>query len=740
MIAGQQFAAGPSVATVNAEFDFETYSEAGLVWSHAMQRWEQLPGLSAQKKGLKGTGVRPYVEHPTFEVLMLAYDLKDGKGKRQWLPGMAPPQDLFDHIRAGKPIEAHRDGFEYDVWMIHCVPKLGWPPISFEQRRCSMAKAAAHALPRSLADVGAVLGIQNQKLADGMRLITKWTMPRKPTQKNPRLRLVPSDDPADYEKFKAYNVRDIEAEAEVSVRCPDLAPDELEVWQTSERVNFRGLGCDMPGIEACIAIVLQAFDKYNAELRTLTRGVVSEASKLPALKVWAGLMGFPMHSATEESIDEYLLVPHIPANVKRALQIRQLVGSASVKKLFAMRACASKYQRLHDLYVYYGSHTGRWTGAGPQPQNLFKGDFGNILDVEKALAIIHVGSLELVEYHYGDALQAVNSVLRSLFVAAPGHVLMCSDYTGIENVVAAGLAGEEWMLDVYRTHGMIYEATASNITGIPFDEYVKHRTDTGGIATYKDGVLMAIKGGKHHPTRQTLGKPGALGSQFGGWIGGWKGFDADKYLNDDQIKEGILAWRAKSPWIVEMWGGQFRGGFGRGPYVEQSYGLEGAAVQAVKNPGTAYSYRDITYQVHGDCLYCRLPSGRFLTYHNPRLTPSTREWNPQWVVELSYMGWNTNPKKGPKGWVRMFTYGGSLFENVVQGVARDIQAGALVRLEKAGYRPVLHTHDEICGEPPVGFGSIEEFERIMCDVQPWARAWPISAAGGWVGPRYGKFE
>jgi DNA polymerase len=723
MIAGEVFAAGHYVASVVPSFDFETYCEAGLVWNHAMQRWDALPGLSAQKKGLKGVGTRAYVEHPTFELLMLAYDLKDGRGVRQWIPGQPYPQDLFDHIHRGGLLEAFRVGFEHDVWQHHCVPKLGWPALNPLNLRCAQAKSRAWALPPSLAEVGAVLEIPNAKMADGKRMIAKWTMPRKPTKKNPRTRLLPEDDPADYEKFKLYNRTDVVAEDEVSIRVPDLTPDELEIWQVDQRINDRGLHIDRESVEACIVIVDQAFAKYNAELRALTGNAVLEASKLPALKAWAATQGVTMHSATEESIDEYLKQP-LPAKVRRALEIRQLIGSASIKKLFAMRACASKEQRLHDLYSYYASHTGRWTGNGPQPQNLYKGAWKDIKEIERALAIIRCGVLELVEYHFGDALQAVNNCLRSLFTAAPGYDFVCSDFTGIENVVAAGLAGEEWILNVYRTDAMIYEATASLITGIPMEEYRRHKRETG----------------KHHPSRQTLGKPGALGSQFGGWINAWKGFGADEFLNDDEIKAGILAWRAKSPWIVEMWGGQTRGGFGRGPQIEQYYGLEGSAIQAVKNPGVAFGYRDITYQMHGDCLYCRLPSGRFLTYHQPRLTPATRKRAAPWESQLSYMGYNTNPKKGPKGWIRMSIYGGLLFENVVQAVARDIQAGALVRLERAGYRPVLHTHDEICGEVPQGWGSVEQFEAIMCDVQPWARSWPIKAAGGWRGPRYGKFD
>lgn len=723
MLAGEVYAAGAGVATVLPDFDFETYSEAGLVWNPALKKWDHLPGVSPQKRGIKATGSRTYVEHPTFEVLMLAYDLKDGRGPRQWLPGMPPPQDLFDHINSGGLLEAFRVGFEYDVWTYHCVPKLGWPALNPANLRCAQAKARAHALPDSLAEVGKVMRIENQKMKSGKALITKWTMPRKPTVKNSRTRLLPGDDPASWEEFKLYNRVDIVSEAEVSVRTPDLSVDELAIWQVDRTVNDRGMAVDMAGIEACIVIVEQAFAKYNAELRNLTGGMVAEASQLPALKKWAATQGVVMHSATEESIDEFLK-GWLPPAVRRALEIRQLIGSASIKKLFAMRACVSPLQRLHDLYGYYASHTGRWTGSGPQPQNLYKGDWKDIAEIERALAIIRVGCLELVEYHYGDALTAVNNVLRSLIVSAPGFDLVCSDFTGIENIVAAGLAGEEWVLEVYRTDALIYEATASVITGIPLQEFIDYKKQHG----------------KHHPMRNKMGKFGALGSQFGGWIGAWKGFGADEFLSDDEIKAGILAWRAKSPWIVEMWGGQTRGGFDRGPRVEELYGLEGAAIAAVKNPGATYGYRDINYQMHGDCLYCRLPSGRYLTYHEPRLTPSTREYASPWESALSYMGWNTNPKKGPKGWIRMYLYGGVLFENIVQAVARDIQAGALVRLEKAAYRPVLHTHDEIAGEVPERWGTVEEFEAIMCDVQPWARAWPIKAAGGWRGKRYGKFD
>jgi DNA polymerase len=227
-------------------------------------------------------------------------------------------------------------------------------------------------------------------------------------------------------------------------------------------------------------------------------------------------------------------------------------------------------------------------------------------------------------------------------------------------------------------------------------------------------------------------------SQFGGWIGAWKNFGAGEFLSDEEIKSAILAWRAKSPNIVEMWGGQTRNRFGRGgtEYAEL-YGLEGAAIAAVKYSGQSFHYRQIAYQVHGDALYCRLPSGRLLTYHEPRLRPSTREYARPWELELSFMGWNSNPTKGAMGWLRMYLYGGLAFENVTQATARDPLAGALVRLERSGYPVVLHTHDEPVAEIPEGFGSVAEFEGLMVPPDDWCRGWPIVAAGGWRGRRYG---
>lgn len=747
-----RYPAGYGISTVLPGFDFETRSAAGYQWNEAKQKWEGLPGAPKTSRGLEVVGRRNYIMHPTFRVLSLAYDLYDGHGIRYWYPGMAGPMDLLDYIASGQLIEAWNAGYEFDVWNMRATSWWGWPVLHLQNTRCAMAKARAHAMPGKLDRFGKVANLTYQKDPAGVALLDKFTKPKKPTKKRKGFWIEPHDEPAEFARLLQYNGRDVLSEGEASLRTPDLSETELEIWLVDQSINLRGIQVDVVGLENCIAIVEQAYAKYNAELRTLTGGAVEAASELKELTRWLAGRGIHMdrNSLDEEAVDAMLAKLRKAGATQtaeyRVLELRGLLGSASIKKLYSFKH-QNYLGRLYDLYTFFGARTGRWTGNGPQPQNLPSGIFHSLPEVEKALGVISHRCLELVEYYYpkNTALEVIASVLRGLLIAAPGYELICSDYTSIEGVITAALAGEEWSLEVFRTHGMIYEATAAEITGVPFDEFVKHRIDTGGVAHYENGKLMGIEGGAHHPLRKKLGKFAVLGSGFGGWIGAWKNFGADEYLSDPEIKQSILKWRAKSPMTVKLWGTQKRE-VAPWQYVPEYDGLEGAAVAAVRWPGKAFEYRGIAYQmsVQDDILYCRTPCGGFLTYHRPRLEPSTREWAQPWELSLSYEGDNKNPKMGPVGWVRMNLYGGKQTENVVQKLGRTVHASGLVNLERANYRPVLHSHDEPCGEVPVGWGTIEEFEALMTRIArtpgTFCYGWPIKAKGGWRGPRYGKFE
>ncbi len=810
--------AGLGHSTSRIELDFETYSEAGYVWNAERQRWDGPARAPQSKKGLPVVGAYNSIKHPTFEILWLAYDLKNGNGWRQWRPGLLPPLDLFEAIRAGQELEAWNVSYERWVWELYCVPMLRWPPVSDGQWRCAMAKARAFSLPGSLDKAGEVVNAKVRKDKAGSDLMKRLSMPINPTQAVPRTRVAPVYDEAtalaatvdlitamtavdphatdrrrstmarkavevvradaeDMAAYGRYNVTDILAESEIAGMTPDLADAELEWWRTHERINRRGVHIDRAGVQDCIAIVDQVFAKYNAELADITG--VDAASKVSQLQAWLQTRGHRLDSLDEDRVEEALSNPLLPPDVRRVLEIRAAAGSASVKKLFAILNRLCDDDRLRDLCIYYGARTGRSTGEGPQPLNMPKAGpdlckcsgcgqhFGdhhshcpfcqaprsgkaaewNPEMAEHALAQIARRSLEWVEYVYGSALLTVAGCLRSLFCAAPGHDLLGADYNSIEAIGLAMLSGEAWRKKVFSTHGKIYEASASTMFGVPLDEILGHKKATG----------------QHHPLRQK-GKVGELAFGYQGWLGAAQAFGMPG--TDDEIKEDILRWRSASPAVEWLWGGQTDGkaagilqnaqapGYEGhvadwlSPHVRTKrwsknpfyFGVEGMAIMAVLYPGEWHVvYRmdgtdsGVSFLCREGRLYCRIPSGRLLTYHNARLFESDRGG-----YLLNYWGWNSNPKNGQTGWIPMDTWGGRLVENINQAVCRDILAPACVSLERHGYPVVLHVYDEIVSEIPEGFGSAEEFQRIVETRPAWAHDWPIRAPDPFREKRYGK--
>jgi DNA polymerase len=728
--------AGLSHSTVMADIDFETYSEAGYVWDDLTQRWGPLPRASQGKKGLPVIGAPRYAEDPTTEVLSCAYDLRDGRGPRLWKPGDPPPSDLWLHVATGGLLQAWNVGFERYIWSQVCAPRLGWPVVQPGQWRCAMAKARAWSLPGSLDKAGEVLGAAVQKDKQGVRLLTRFSTPRNPTKNDPRRRVLVQGDPEEQGLYD-YNVKDIQAQAEIAALAPDLSEEELANWQLDQEINNRGVMIDTAAVNTCIGIVEEALAGFDAELNQLTGGAVTVSSQVARLSGWLGGQGVPMASLDEEHVAAALAEPGgLSSAARRALEIRAAAGSASVKKLFAMANQVCTDGRLRDLYTYHGARTGRRTGNGPQPMNLpnhgpevarcemcsrhfgkhaarcpwcgsdliRSSPVGWTTDpaiVEDALASFSLGSYEMARLVWGDVLPVISGCLRGLFIAAPGHDLVCSDYSAIEAVVLAELAGEAWRQEVFQGHGKIYEASASKITGVPVESYLQYRIDTG----------------KHHPDRK-MGKVLELALGYGGWTGALKAFGAGDFMTEDEMARTAGAWRDASPAVVALW-----------------RGLERITTGAVMQPGQWFDYRGMGALVRQDVLYLRLLSGRCLTYHRPRLRPSDRRPG-DWT--LSYETWNTNPKYGPTGWVRLGTYGPKLAENATQATARDIQWHGLRGLNAAGYKIVMEVYDENIAEIPEGWGSVEEFERIMADTPSWARGWPIRASGGWRGKRYRK--
>lgn len=558
---GDTLVAGLGVSTILAEMDYETYSEAGFYWDNDAGKWlgpPGAPGSDRDDKGLPVVGAANYVKHPTCEVNRCAYDLKDGRGRRRWRPGQPNPQDLFDFVARGGIVEAFNAPFERWVWSEVCEKRYGWPPCPpIEQWRCAVAKCRAHALPGSLGDVGKVLDVDVKKDDEGTRLIKKFTMPQKPTRLDPRTRhdlldtqqdvdetlallldrpdLKPADvrkirervaeDIADSARFADYNETDIEAEAHVSALVPDLSPDELTFWIDDQRINRRGVQIDVKAMHDCCAVLDQAIVKYGIEMRQLTGCAPTEVSKIIG---WLRAFGVHTDSLDEEAVEGLLKQRAVlPAPVVRALEIRAAVGSASVKKVYSMRARVTAEGRLHDMYLFHGAHTGRPTGDGVQSTNLPKAgpmvyrcecgrwhgshtmtcpwcnrltirgpkaaEEWNPPAVKDALAVIATRRLDVVEHYFGPALKTIAGCLRGLFIAKPGHVLVSSDFTAIEGVVVACLAGEQWRIDAYANDEPMYLLSAERMFGV-------------SVAEMKEYAKVH---GKHHPLRQK-GKGGEL--------------------------------------------------------------------------------------------------------------------------------------------------------------------------------------------------------------------------------------
>ena len=751
----------------HATIDFETYSAAGFVWDDASQSWKAPTG--ATKKGISAVGTVAYAEHPTTEVITLSYRLPGGELKR-WQPGMPAPQDLFDHIAAGGLVEAHNWLFEFALWHYVCRRLYGWPALPMHQMRCSAAKARVNNLPGALDSLTAVLPTTVKKNPDGKRLINKFSVPQKPTKKQPATRIYPHDDPADAERFYAYCDDDVRAEEEASALTMPMSAAELRFWQIDQKINWRGVGVDRDGVRNMISILEQALDRYGRECEELTGGL--SPSQGQKIQGWLQAKGITTSSLDAEAVEAALALPGIPDDARRVLEIRQLVGSASVKKLYAFERSASNDNRVRGIIMHHGARTGRPTGELAQPLNLPKSgpdliycgcgkphartdycpwcgisvpplrpkdapkDFpGSVKlkwpDVPKGYTdnpVDHVQtimasrSLDVVEWFFGDALLSISGCVRGMIWADEGNDLIASDYSAIEAVVTAALAGCEWRLETFRRREDIYlHSAAKIIPGRSYEWYMDYYNANNR---------------SHHPDRQKTGKVAELALGFGGWVGGWRGFDDSDTFTDEEVKANIIAWRAASPEIVEMWGGQERRA-GRERWLER-FGFEGAFINAVQYPTQAFTSHGITFYMRGDALIIRLLSGRELTYHSPRLWPTSRDYALPGVLDITYQTWNSNPKYGPIGWVAMKTYSGRIAENIVQATAHDIQRFGIEALEAAGYPIVLHVYDEDIAEVPEGWGSLEEFETIMSTMPPWAAGWPVRASGGWRGRRYRK--
>jgi DNA polymerase len=640
---------------------------------------------------LKAVGSYRYATDPATEIICVAY-AADDQPVQLWIPGNPVPPEFIEAARNPRwVLAAHGDHFETAIEQHVLAPRYGWPLVPLERHACTMALALAHGLPARLSAAADALELSNRKDAAGERLMHQTSKPRRARQDEDPAGTFWFDDQERLDRLYAYCRQDVEVERELYTRLSPLPPDEQATWVLSSKINDRGFCVDRKFAEAARTIAQAAAPEIDQELATITGGAVTGINQITRLQAWLTEQGYPLEKLDRKAIEKLLFDPELPPQVQRVLELRLGGAQAAVKKIDALLARAGNDDRVRGAFRYHGASTGRWVGEGFQPQNLKR---PAVDDLAAAIAAVATGDYEHVRKLYPRPLSIIGDCSRSMIIAAPGHVLIGADFASIESRVLAWVAGEEWKLDSYRH----FDATRD-----PRDEpYCITACKIFGVA---NGSFD-----KSSPERG-IGKTCDLAFGYAGGLGAWRKFQPGQF-SDQEVEKFKTDWRAAHPAIKRFW-----------------HKIDRAAWTAVRERGRITHCGPVAFRCTGAFLQLKLPSGRKLSYPQPRIVGDEHE---QSVVFADNGAGQFKDCRHGNG-----AYGGLWTENVVSGIARDLLADAMLRFEAAGYPIVLHVHDEIVAEVPQGCGSSEDFTHLMTRKPLWALELPI-AAGAWSGPRYCK--
>ncbi len=617
-------------------------------------------------------GVYAYADSPAFEVLLFAYCFDGGETRVIDLAqGEVLPEEVAEAVFDGSVVKtAFNANFERT-----CLSKYFGRYLPPDSWHCSAVQAAVLALPRSLEDVGAVLGLDERKMKEGRELIRYFCVPCKPTKANGgRRRNLPCHAPEKWEVFKRYCRRDVDVEKAIRRKLGKfpIPEGEMEVYRLDQRINDRGVLVDMGLVRQ--AVRCERLHKEVVTERAYELTGLENPNSVAQLKGWLGENGVEAESLSRKAVAE--LIEGADGEVEELLRLRLLMAKTSVKKYEAMERSVCSDGRVHGLLQFYGANrTGRWAGRLVQVQNLPQ---NHLPDLELARGLVREGRFEDVEMFYGSTPEVLSELIRTAFVPEAGCRFVVADFSAIEARVLAWLAGERWRLEVFSSHGKIYEASAAAMFHVSVEEVTKGS-----------------------PLRQK-GKIAELGLGYGGAAGALISMGAlDMGLSEDELPSLVAVWRRANPHITQFW-----------------WDVDKAAVEAVVKRTRTRAGR-IAFEYRSGILFVMLPSGRRLAYVKPRMGVNRfgREG-------LTYEGILENKK-----WGRIETYGPKLVENIVQGTARDLLAEAMLRVEKEGYPIVMHCHDEIIAEVPEGTGSVEGMCELMAVCPAWAEGLPLRADG-----------
>lgn len=643
-------------------------------------------------------GAWKYIESPDFEILLFAYslnggpvqvvDLAQGEVIPDWVVSALHSTDFTKH--------AYNAAFEFG-----CLSKV-FGQMDPRQWRCTMFHALYAGYTSGLGATGAAMGLSEdkRKLATGKALIRYFCIPCKPTKANGgRERNYPRHDPEKWKLFKEYNVQDVVTEMEIESRLKNVVvPSWVQhQWEVDLMISQRGVAVDLELTDGALRIGAETKENLIAEAQRISG--LENPNSIGQLLDWLNdsIDGEDLTNLQKKTVADLLDKGVENANVQRMLEIRQELGKTSTKKYDAIRNCACADGRVRGLLQFYGANrTGRWAGRLVQVQNLPRTYTQNI---EYARELVKQANADALRLIYGNVSDTLSQLIRTAFVAPTGHVLIDADFSAIEARVISWLADEQWRLEVFRTHGKIYEASASQMFGVPIERIKKGNPEYALRAKGKVAELaLGYQGG-----------PGALINMGA----------LDMGLSEDELPEIVSRWRDANVNIRNLWNA-----------------MQDAATRVICDGGTA-RVKNLTLAREYDAAQeqvlftITLPSGRKLYYVNPTMTVN-RFGSPS----IAYTGMDQTTKK----WKIVETYGGKLVENVVQAIARDALAGAVDRLEAAGLPVVFHVHDEVVIDI-APFDSpenmLKKVETIMSQEVPWAKGLPLNA-DGWVGTFFTK--
>lgn len=661
---------------IHLSIDLETYSDVNL----------------------KKAGLYRYVQSPAFEILLFAYSF-DGAPTQviDMAQGEKIPLEVIHALTDPQCLKhAYNAAFEW-----YCLSKYMGAQLPPSQWRDTMLHGLYAGYTAGLDATGRALGIpeDKQKLTTGKALIRYFCVPCKPTKANGgRTRNYPHHDPEKWALFKTYNGQDVVAEMEIERRLSVFpVPDFVQKqWETDLLINARGVAVDMDFCEG--ALELGETIRAQLTVEAVQLSGLQNPNSVKQLARWLSAeTGDDITTLRKETIKE-LLGRDNADHVQRMLEIRQELGKTSTKKYDAIEAAVCDDGRVRGLLQFYGANrTGRWAGRLVQVQNLPR---TYTEPLEFARELVKGRKLDALRTIYGSPNDTLSQLIRTAFVAAPGNVLIDADFSAIEARVISWLADEEWRLEVFRTHGKIYEASASQMFGVP---------------------LERIKKGNPEYSLRQRGKVAELALGYQGGVPAMRQMDTGKLLADlpdEEIKDIVDKWRNTNPKIRNLW-----------------YSFNDAAIRVIQNGGSL-RVRCCTFARECDCIRgttcmtTSLPSGRKLYYVEPSV--GENRWG---GPSITYMGVNDKNK-----WGRIETYGGKLVENVVQAIARDCLAQAIEHLEAAGLPVVFHIHDEVVIDTAAfdtNDAMLDKVVKIMSTPIPWAEGLPLGA-DGWVGAFFKK--